>query len=69
MHGLSDRLMHWQSIFWFKYDLGQKYHTPQVRPDQGSNSSPSDHDSTIHVIETPAVTTRPSVTPARDGGF
>ena len=23
---------------WFKYDLGQKYQAPQVRPDQGSNS-------------------------------
>ena len=22
---------------WFKYDLGRKYHAPQVRPDQGSN--------------------------------
>ena len=24
--------------FWFKYDLGQKYQAPQVRPDRGSNS-------------------------------
>ena len=24
--------------FWFRYDLGQKYYAPQVRPDQGSNS-------------------------------
>ena len=24
--------------FWFKYDLGQKYQAPQVRPDWGSNS-------------------------------
>ena len=31
MHGLSDRLMHWQLIFWFKYDLGQKYHAPQIQ--------------------------------------
>ena len=23
---------------WFKYDLGQKYYAPQVRPDWGSNS-------------------------------
>ena len=30
--------------FWFKYDLGQRYQAPQVRPDQGSNSWPSDHD-------------------------
>ena len=28
------------------HDLGQKYQAPQVRPDQGSNSSP-DQDSTI----------------------
>ena len=47
--------------FWFKYDVGQKYHAPQVRPDRGSNSWPPDHDSTVHVTETPALTTRPSV--------
>ena len=23
---------------WFKYDLGQKYYAPQVRPDWGSNA-------------------------------
>ena len=23
---------------WFKYDLGQKYHTPQVKPGWGLNS-------------------------------
>ena len=34
---------------WFKYDLRQKYHAPQVRPDLGSNSWPPDHDSTVHV--------------------
>ena len=48
--------------FWFKYDLGQKYYAPQVQPDQGSNSWRPDHDSTLHVTETPAVTTRSSVT-------
>ena len=26
------------SYFWFKYDLGQKYYTPKVWPNQGSNS-------------------------------
>ena len=31
------------SYFWFKYDLRQKYHAPQVRPDQGSNSWPPGH--------------------------
>ena len=46
----------------FKYDLGQKYQAPQVRPDRGSNSWPPDHDSTFHVTETPALTTWPSVT-------
>ena len=34
----------------------------QVRPDRGLNSSPPDHDSTLHVTETPALTTQPSVT-------
>ena len=24
--------------FWFKYDLGQRYHAPQVQPDRGLNS-------------------------------
>ena len=48
--------------FWFKYDLGQKYHAPQVLPDRGSNLRLPDHDSTFHVTETPARTTRPSVT-------
>ena len=47
---------------WFKYDLGQKYHAPQVQPGRGLNSWPPDHDSTFHVTETPATTTRPSVT-------
>ena len=42
---------------WFKYDLGQKYHAPEVRPDRGSNSWFLDHDSTtVHVTETPALT-------------
>ena len=44
-------------MFWFKYDLGQKYQAPQVRPDWGSNSWPSDHNRTFHVTETPALTT------------
>ena len=48
--------------FWFKYNLGQKYYAPQVRPSRGSNSWPPDHDSTSHVTKTPALTTRPSVT-------
>ena len=47
--------------FLFKYDLGQKYCTPQLRPDRGSNSWPPDHDSTFHVTEMSALTTRPSV--------
>ena len=48
--------------FWFKYDLGQKYYAPQVRPDLGSNSWSPDYDSTLHVTEMPALTTRPSGT-------
>ena len=39
---------HWKDYFWFKYDLGQKYYAPQVRPDRGLNSWPPDHDSTLH---------------------
>ena len=34
---------------------------PQVRRDKGSNSRLLDHDSTLHVTETPSLTTRPSV--------
>ena len=47
------------SYFWFKYDLGEKYYTPQVQPDRGSNSRHPDQDSTFPVIEMPA---RPSET-------
>ena len=43
---------------WFKYNLGQKYHAPQVQPRRGLNSWPPDHDSTFNVTETPAITTR-----------
>ena len=42
--------------------LGQQYCAPQVRPDCVSKSCPPDHDSTFHVTEMPALTTRPSVT-------
>ena len=38
-------------IFEFKYDLGQKYYVPQVRPEWGSNSWPPDHDSTFPVTD------------------
>ena len=54
MQVLSDRLMHWQLIFLDQVRLRQKYHAPQILPDQGSNSWPQDHDSTFHVTETPA---------------
>ena len=40
-------------FFWITYDLGQKYYTPQVRPDWGSNSWPLDHNSIFHATETP----------------
>ena len=58
------KIHQWQYLryFWFKYDLGQKYQAPQVQPDWGSNSLPPDHDSTLQVTETPALTTRPSMT-------
>ena len=52
--------------FWFKCDLGQNYYTPQVQPDWGSNSWPPDRDSTLHVTEIPALTTRPSVSSVRN---
>ena len=52
----------WYRYFWFKHVLGQKYHTPQVWPNQGSNSWPPYHDRTVHVTEMPALTTRSSVT-------
>ena len=53
----------WQYLcIWFKYDLGQKYYSPQVRCEWDSNSWLADPDSTFHVTETPALTTRPSVT-------
>ena len=45
---------------WFKYDLEQKYYAPQVRPEQGLNSQPPDHEGSLHVTKTPALTTRPS---------
>ena len=32
----SNRNLH--LYVWFKYDLGQMYYAPQVRPDRGSNS-------------------------------
>ena len=48
--------------FWFKYDLGQKYYALQVQSDQGLNSWPPDHESTLHVAEMPALTAQPSVT-------
>ena len=47
---------------WLKYDLGQKHYAPKVRSDLASNSRPPVHDSTLHVNETPALTTWPSVT-------
>ena len=56
------RILQMKMYVWFKYDLGQKYQAPQVRPDWGSNSWPPDHDSTFLVTEMPDVTTRPSVT-------
>ena len=52
--------------YWYSYVVfGSSttwYYAPQVRPERGSNSQPPDHDSTLHVTETPALTTRPSVT-------
>ena len=54
--------------FRFKYDLDRSTssYAPQVRPDRGSNSWPPDHDGTFRVTETPALTTRPSVSSKRN---
>ena len=37
------------------------YYSSQVQFDQGFNTCPLDHDSTFHVAEMPALTTRPLV--------
>ena len=34
----SPKICSTKVYFWFKYNLGQKYYAPQVRPDRGSNS-------------------------------
>ena len=47
MHGLSDRLMQWQLIFLYQILLTHKCYAPQVQPNQGSNSRPPDHDSSV----------------------
>ena len=62
IYGLLDKLKYvdiakvcanWELlIIRFKYNLGQKYYAPQVRPDRGLNSWPPDHDSTFYVTET-----------------
>ena len=49
-------------LFFDQEQLRQRYNTPKVRLDRGSNSWPPDHDSTFHVTETPVLTTQPSVT-------
>ena len=38
--GIEQRIMRTNNhqYYWFKYDLGQKYCAPQVRPDWGSNA-------------------------------
>ena len=52
----------WPRYIRFKYNLGQKYYAPQVRPGWDSNSWLPDHDGTFHVTETPALTTWLSLT-------
>ena len=49
-------------IFLVQLLLRQKYYALQFRPNLGSNSWLPDHDSTLHVTGTPALTTQPSVT-------
>ena len=43
MHGLSDRLMHWQLIFLVKVWLEQKYYAPKVCLKLSLNPWPSKH--------------------------
>ena len=50
------------TLFLVQVRLQTKYYAPQVWPDWGLNSWPPDHDSTLRVTATPALTTRPSVT-------
>ena len=63
--GISDYIQTRLCFYIFDYDLGQKYNAPQVRPNWGLNSWPSDHDSAFHVTEMPALTIWPSVTSNR----
>ena len=58
----------WYFLFMYHF-AGQKYNAPQVQPGWGSNSWPPDHDSTFHVTEMPALTTRSSVTSDHDSTF
>ena len=51
-------------VLWFKYDLGHKYHAPQVRL-TGVQTHDLQIMTTFHVTEMPALTIRPSVTSAR----
>ena len=53
-HCHASLLIHY---FGFKYDLGQKYYAPQIRPDRALSSWPPDYDSTFYVTETPVLTT------------
>ena len=52
--GLPDSYMYlivtWYILF--KYDLGQKFYSPQVQLNRGWNSWPPEYDSTFHVTET-----------------
>ena len=57
----SDHAFTWIVVFWFKYYLGHVNQTPQVQPNQGSNSWPPDHDSTFYITEMTALTTWSSV--------
>ena len=57
-YALSARILSVLVQVWGRTEV---IHTPSST-DRGSNSWPPDHDSAFHVTETPALTTRPSVT-------
>ena len=66
---LDTKESHWEMhfgsfgiLFFDQIWLRQKYHPPQVWLDLGSNSCPLNDESTFPVTETPAVSTRPSMT-------
>ena len=66
----SNRAKENLSLFLVQVQLRTEVPRTQSSTQPGLNSWPSDHDSTVHVTETPALTTRPSVTSSlAKGGY